>query len=387
MNFGDNVTILENGDKKFYIIGTAHISQKSVEEVAHVIEEVRPDTVCVELCETRYKTITDDSHWRKLNIIEVIKQGKALMLMASLALSAFQRKLGEKLGVKPGAELRMGVTKAEEVGAELVLADRDIQVTLKRTWANLSFWKKMMVMGGLTESVFVSEELSEEELEKMKERDHLSDMMSEFAKAMPDVKEPLIDERDQYLMNKIQNAPGKSIVAVVGAGHVAGMKQHFGKEVDMERISKIPPPSKTFQILKWAIPAIIIGMFAVGIYKHQGESWQDMVAAWVIPNAVGSAVFAILAAAKPLTVLVSAIAAPITSLNPTIGAGMVGGLVEAWLRKPTVEDCERIPDDVQSIRGVYRNAFTRVLLVVVLVSLGSSLGTYIGGAWLASYLF
>ena len=273
------------------------------------------------------------------------------------------------------------------VGAELVLADRDIQVTLKRTWGNLSFWKKMMIMAGLTESVFVSEELSEEELEKMKERDHLSDMMSEFAKAMPDVKEPLIDERDQFLMNKIQNAPGNSIVAVVGAGHVEGMQKYFGKEVDMERISKIPPPSKTFQIMKWAIPAIILGMFAVGIYKHQGESWQDMLAAWVIPNALGSAVFAILAAAKPLTVLVSAIAAPITSLNPTIGAGMVGGLVEAWLRKPTVEDCERIPDDVQSVKGVYRNAFTRVLLVVVLVSLGSTLGTYIGGAWLASYLF
>ena len=176
-------------------------------------------------------------------------------------------------------------------------------------------------------------------------------------------------------------------MAVVGAGHVEGMQKYFGKEVDMERISKIPPPSKTFQIMKWAIPAIILGMFAVGIYKHQGESWQDMLAAWVIPNALGSAVFAILAAAKPLTVLVSAIAAPITSLNPTIGAGMVGGLVEAWLRKPTVEDCERIPDDVQSVKGVYRNAFTRVLLVVVLVSLGSTLGTYIGGAWLASYLF
>ena len=386
MEFSDNVTILTRGTKTFYVVGTAHISQKSVEEVREVIEKVKPAAVCVELCETRYKTLMEENHWKKLNIVDVIKQGKALMLLASLALSSFQRKMGEKMGVKPGAELHEGVKAAKDVGAELVLADRDIQTTLKRTWGNLSFWKKMMVFGGLTESVLFSEDISEEELEKMKERDTLTDMMEEFAKALPDVKEPLIDERDQFLMSKIEEAPGDKVVAVVGAGHVAGMKNWFGKTVDREQISKIPPPSKTFQILKWVIPAIVLSLFVYGYRQHQGESFEDMLWAWVLPNAIGAALFTLIARAKFLTVIATAIAAPLTSLNPTIGAGMVAGFVEALLRKPTVEDCENIPEDIKSFKGFITNPFTRVLLVFMMANFGSMIGTYVGIGWLATLI-
>ncbi len=384
--FSDNVTILERGNKKYYIVGTAHISQKSVEEVRHVIETIRPDTVCVELCETRYKALTEDNHWKKLNIIQVLKQGKALMLLASLAMSSFQRKMGEKLGVKPGAELQEGVKVAEEVGATLVLADREIQVTLKRTWANLSIWKKSMVLMGLMESVIASEEVSEEELEKMKERDHLSDMMAEFAKQMPQVKEPLIDERDRFLISKVQDAPGDTVVAVVGAGHVPGMEKHFGTEIDRDAINVIPPPSMFFQVMKWLVPMVVLALFAKGYFDHRGEDFQNMIYAWVLPNAIGSGLFTLFAGARFPTVIAAALAAPITSLNPTIGAGMVAGFVEALIRKPTVEDCEAIPEDIKTFKGFFRNGFTRVLLVFFMANLGSMFGTWIGVTWLVNIL-
>ncbi len=384
MDFSDHVTTLQKDDKTYYIVGTAHVSQKSVEEVAEVIDRVKPDTVCVELCQTRYQTLTEDNQWKKLNIKDVILQGKALMLLASLALSSFQRKIGEKLGVKPGAELLEGVNKAKDHGAELVLADRDIQITLKRTWGNLSFWKKAMVFTGLIESVFSKEELSEEDLEKMKEKDQLSEMMEEFAKALPEIKKPLIDERDQFLMSKIEEAEGKNIVAVVGAGHVEGMTRHFGVPVDREKISALPKPSVVFKVLKWVIPAIILGLFVYGYFEKRDENFEQMLWAWILPNGILTGLFTLIAGGKPLSVLTGIVAAPITSLNPTIGAGMVVGFVEALLRKPTVEDCENIPEDIKSVKGFYRNNFTRVLLVFLLATLGSALGTFIGGAWLAS---
>jgi len=382
MEFSGNVVILEKGAQTFYIVGTAHISKKSVEEVREVIEAVQPDSVCVELCETRYKSMVEEDQWKKLNIVEVVKEGKSLVLLANLALSAFQRKMGKELGVKPGAELLEGVNAAKSVGAKLVLADRDVQVTLKRTWANLSFWKKMMVMAGLMESVVFSEKISEEELEKMKDKDTLSELMAGFAKQMPQVKEPLIDERDRYLMSMIQETEGEKVVAVVGAGHVAGMQKHFGTEIDRERISQLPPPSEAMKVLKWVIPILVLLLFSYGYYKNQGASLEDMLYAWVLPNAIGAALFSMIAGAKPLTVLAAGIASPITSLNPSLGAGMVAGLVEGILRKPSVEDCERIPYDIETVRGFYRNPFTRVLLVFVLANLGSSIGSMVGISWL-----
>ena len=380
MEFSDNVVTLEKDDKKYYIVGTAHISRKSVEEVGHVIETVQPDTVCVELCQTRYNSLTDEKQWAKLNIMEVVKQGKALMLLANLALSSFQRKMGEKIGVKPGAELMESIKKAEEVGAEVVLADRDIQVTLKRTWANLSWWKKMNVFAGLMESVISSEEISEEDLEKLKEKDQLSEMMDEFARVMPEVKKPLIDERDQFLMSKIEEAPGKSIVAVVGAGHVKGMTGWFGKIVDREIISTLPKPGKLGKILGWTVPLVVIGLLTY--LKVVRQEPIDNVWAWILPNVIFTFIGASIAGAKFRTIIAASLAAPLTSLVPVVGAGMVAGVVEAYARKPSVADCERIPEDVSSLRGFYRNPFTRVLLVFFLANLGSAIGTYVGIGWL-----
>jgi len=384
MEFSENVTILNHADKTIYLIGTAHISSKSVTEVADVIQAVKPDTVCVELCATRHQALTQENQWSKLNIIDVIKQGKALMLLASLALSSFQRKMGSQLGVKPGAELLEGVLQAEAAGARLELVDRDVQITLKRTWGNLSLWNKLKVFAGLFDSVFSDAQLSEEDLERMKEKDQLNAMMEEFARVMPAVKKPLIDERDQFLMNKIENAEGKTIVAVVGAGHVKGMMKHLGQPVDIQKLSEIPAPSPWFKAAKWIIPLIVIALFGWGFYSHRGENLQEMIFAWVLPNSIMAGLFTLAAGGKIASVISAFIASPITSLNPALGAGMVAGTVEVWFRKPTVADCERIPEDIQSFKGFYNNPFTKVLLVFAMANLGSSLGSIIGLSWLIS---
>ena len=376
-----HVTLVEHEGRQIHVVGTAHISQRSVEEVKRVIQEVRPDTVCVELDQVRYDALLDDARWQKLDIFQVIREKKVLFLLTSLALSAYQRKLGEKVGVKPGAELLAAVRSAEEVGAELILADRDIQATLKRTWASISFWNKLKLASGLVAAPFAVQEISETQIEELKDRDTINEMLKEFAKLMPGIKKPLIDERDLYLMSKIQEAPGKRIVAVVGAGHVEGLLAHLGEKVDREELSKIPPPSKQTQALKWVIPAIVLSAFYYGYSKHSGEGLQEMLFAWIIPNSVLAGLLSAIAGAKLLTILVAFVASPITSLNPTIGAGMVAGLVEAWLRKPTVADCQTVADDMLTIRGIYRNRFTRVLLVAVLATLGSALGAWVGAGW------
>lgn len=381
-----HVRRVEYDGKEIHIVGTAHISRRSVEEVRRVIDEVRPDTVCVELDQMRYNTLVNGEQWRKLDLFSVIRQRRVLFLLTSLALSSFQRKMGERLGVKPGEELLAAVEEAQRIGAELVLADRDIQATLKRTWANLSFLNKARLASELLVAPFAVTEVDEERIEQLKDRDTIGEMLHEVAEALPGVKEPLIDERDRFLMSKVQEAPGKRIVAVVGAGHVEGMLSHLGQQVDREALSQLPPPSRLVAMLKWVIPTIVLLAFYWGYREHAGEGLQRMLFAWVLPNSICAGLLSVAALAHPLTVLTAFIASPITSLNPTIGAGMVAGLVEAWLRRPTVEDCEGLQDAVRSVGSMYRNRVTRVLLVAVAATLGSAIGAWIGAGWVVTLL-
>lgn len=386
MQLPDSVTVLESERARFYIVGTAHVSETSVREVKQVIEALRPDTVCLELCEPRYNALTNESAWKNLDIFAVIKEGKTLFLLGNLAVGAYQRRLGAELGVKPGAELLEAARVAREVGAEVVLVDRDIHVTLKRTWGSLGFVKKMSLLGAIFGGLTSREKVSAEEIERIKEQAHLSEMLAEFARVMPEVKAPLIDERDQYLMSKIEEAPGQSVVAVVGAAHVPGMKKNFGVPIDRSALEEIPTPSRVWGLLKWLIPAIILAAFAWGYFRKTGGSLEDMLIAWILPNSIMAGLLTAIAGGKLLSIGTALVASPLTSLNPLLGAGMVVGLLEAWLRKPTVEDCERINDDVQSIRGVYRNPVTRVMLVTVGATLGSALGAWIGLGWVVALL-
>jgi pheromone shutdown-related protein TraB len=381
-----NVTVLAQDDRTIYLVGTAHVSDASVQEVQQVIEQVQPDVVCIELCQARYNALTSDAAWKNLDVFKVIRQGKTLFLLANLAIGAYQRRIGHELGVKPGAELLAAAEKAKDVGARVELIDRDIHVTLKRTWANLGFWDKAGLIGAMIESLFSREKVSATDIENLKQQAHLSEMLNEFAKEMPKIKGPLIDERDQYLASGVERAEGKKIVVVVGAAHVPGMRETFGKPVDRSALEALPPPSRLMKALNWLFPLAIVVALIYGIYDRQGSSTEELLTAWILPTSLMCFLLTAVAGAKLLSLASAALAAPITTLLPVIGAGMVVGLVEAWLRRPTVEDCERINHDVQTWSGIYRNPVTRVLLVTVASTMGAALGAWIGLSWIVALL-
>ena len=378
--------VIERNEQTIYLLGTAHVSKESVEEVKALVAEVEPEAIAVELCPTRYEALTAADKWKNLDIFKVIREGKLLMLLGNLGLSAYQRRIGKELGVEPGAELIAGVDAAKERQLEPVLIDRDIQTTLKRTWRNVGFFKKLMLLSETLAGAFEggSDEVDAASVEALKEKENLEDAMGEFAKALPEVKGPLIDERDLYMVSKLQELDAKTVVAVVGAGHVAGMTEHFEDEIDRESLTVIPPASSWTSVLKWLVPAIVLLAFGYGIHNSEGGSLEEMLLAWILPNSIAAALMATIAGAKPLTVITAGIGSPITSLNPLLGVGMVAGLLEAWLRKPTVADCDSIHDDVQSLSGFYRNRFLRVILVTLASSIGSAIGAWVGAAWLVN---
>lgn len=384
-----HVTVIEDGDKVYHIVGTAHVSEKSRQEVARLIETLHPDKVCVELCQERYDSFYDTDRWKKLNIFDVIRKGKFLYLLANLAISAYQRRMGAELGVKPGAELIGAAETAKQNGAEVVLIDRNIHITLKRVWGNLGFFTKCQLLGAIMGSLFSDEDESKEEkseaIENLKNDSNISAMMEAFAKELPQVHKPLIDERDRFLVSKMRECGGKNVVAVVGAGHVPGMKRYYKEAIDVEELNKLPKPGIIWPIVKWAIPAIIIGGIVYGCVTHGTDSLQELLTAWILPNSVLCFLTAILALAHPITILAAIIVSPITSTTPVIGAGIVLGLLEACLRKPTVADCEDLPN-VHTIKDFYRNRFTHVLIVCVLTSFGSAAGAWIGIGWLIKIL-
>lgn len=372
--------------KQYILIGTAHISRESINEVSEVINEVRPDSVCVELCAGRYESIRKPDHWKNMDIVKVVKEGKAPMLMMNLILSAFQKKMGDKLGVKPGAEMIKAIQVAEETGSNIVLADRDVTITFKRAWGNLSFWEKIKLIGQIFMSVFESPDISEDEVENLKKGDMLTEAIDMMAKELPGIKSVLIDERDQFQAAKILEAEGETVVAVVGAGHIPGIVQHMESPGDISGLEVIPPPGKLGKILKWGIPICILAIIGYGFFGMDTNVSIEMIKRWILVNGILSALGALIAGGHLLTVLAAFIAAPITSLNPTIAAGWVSGLTEAWIRKPKVEDFESLATDITSIRGFRKNEITRILLVVVLCNLGSGIGTFVGIPLITSLL-
>ncbi|MBQ9242536.1 MAG: TraB/GumN family protein [Proteobacteria bacterium] len=381
-----HVTVVEHNGCKFHIIGTAHVSEQSRQEVRRVIDRVTPDVVCVELDQERYDSFYDTDRWKKLDIFQVIKKGKFLYLLANLMISAYQRRIGAVLGVKPGAELIGAAEDAKAKNIPVSLIDRNINITLKRVWANQSFWNKCELLGEIFESLFGDDESKEETakaIEELKQDSNLSSMVLELAKQKPQFHLPLIDERDRYLMAKMRAHASdcKNVVAVVGAGHVPGIVKYFNDEVDTDALDQLPKPSIVWKLVKWLIPIILFGGIAYGLYSHGFDSLQDMLKAWILPNSVFCLITAIIAFAHPLTILASIFVSPLTSTTPVIGAGIVLGLLEAWLRKPTVADCEALPN-VHTVKDFYKNKFTHVLIVCVLTTFGSAAGAWIGIGWL-----
>ena len=379
-----SATVVTLEGKTIYIVGTAHVSAQSVQDVRDVVAAVHPDTMAIELCEPRYQGLVKKEAWRHTNIFQVVRQGKSMFLLAQLALQAFYRRLGKQLEVEPGAEMLAGAACAEETGATLELIDRRIDITLKRVWRHLSFWHRVKLVGVMVEAMFGSEEIAGADIEAMKKQDQLESLMGEMGKAFPEIKKRLIDERDVYLAQKLRLAKGERIVAVVGAGHVPGMLKSIQATAPLDELESLPPPSKWSKVWPWLIPALVVALIVAGFFYGGTERGIDSILIWIGVTGTLAALGALAALAHPLTILSAFLAAPITTLHPAIAAGWVSGLVQAWIRPPSVGDFETLPEALETFRNFIRNPVIRILLVVVLTNVGSSIGTFVAIPWIAS---
>jgi pheromone shutdown-related protein TraB len=296
-------------------------------------------------------------------------------------MASYQKKLGKQLGVKPGAELLAAAQCAKEQNIPITLCDRDVRITLRRAWKSTSLFKKGYLLTTLFASLFDKTEISEEKLTELKQKDVLSELMGEMSEILPNVKKVLIDERDIYLSEMIKATTGEHIVAVVGAGHVAGIQKLFAIDNSglLDVITTIPAISKGWKIAGWSLPLLIIGsIITIGLQKGGADAGANLLY-WILANSIPSAIGGILALGHPLTILGAFIAAPITSLTPVIGAGYVAAFIQVMMAPPLVKEFETVGDDMGNVSGWWKNKLLRVFLVFILTGLGSALGTYIGG--------
>ena len=388
----DTITRVNVNGREIILLGTAHVSRESVEEVSRVIREEAPGRVCVEIDAARYKTMTEGQNWEAMNVSQVLRQRKGFLLLSNLVLASFQRRIGKDLGVNPGEEMKAAIATAEELGIPFAFVDREINVTLRRAWSRSSFWGKNKMFAALLGSAITKEKLDEAQIEELKSKSALDGMMDELAGFLPSVKEVLIDERDRYLATKIFETTEERVVAVVGAGHVKGITQWLDKlrreevDTDLSAIEELPTPSRARKWLPWLIPAAILALLVGGVLRSGWHTAVSMIWVWVLVHGGLSALGAILALSHPLTILIAFVASPITSLNPTIGVGIVTGIAEAYFRKPRVVDFENLHEDILSVKGFFRNRFTHILIVFFFSSIGSAIGTFIGIPYLTALL-
>jgi pheromone shutdown-related protein TraB len=377
MQINGNIHRLEIEDKEVTLIGTAHVSRQSAEQVDAIIRDTNPDVVCVELCEARYQSLAQRNRWQNMNLFGVVREKKAFLLLLNLFMAHFQKKIGRKLGVKPGEEMLRAIRAAEAVEARICLADRDIRVTLARAWRMMGLWTKIKLLAQVVLSVGKTDQITEEDIEDLKKKDVLEALLSEIETFLPELRRILIDERDLFLAEKIKTAEGRKIVAVVGAGHVPGILNHWNTGVDLQALNEMPPTRRWVPVLKWGVPAAILGLIVFGFSLAGPAAGKHMVKWWILANATLAGLGAVAALGHPLTVISAVVSSPLTSLNPMIAAGWVSGLVETLVGKPKVKDFESLLEDIVSIRGFWKNKITRILLVVVFTNLGSSLGTFV----------
>ncbi|EQA35856.1 TraB family protein [Leptospira inadai serovar Lyme str. 10] len=360
------------------ILGTAHISQKSIEEVSRIVSEKKPDVICVELCGSRMRSVKDPDHWKKLDIFKVFKERKMWLLLSSLILSSFQKKMGNG-SIRPGDEMRRAIEEGERTGARIFPVDREISITLKRAWWKVGFWDRMYLFSALVTSLFVKEEISAEKIEEMKSDDVLKDLFSQLPSRYESVKNVIIDERDAYLAQRIREAAkhGRKIFAVVGAGHLEGIMKNIASDQSVTHLDILPSKGSWDKIRPFLFPAIILILVSTLVLFGGKEAGQEFIVRWVLVKGTLAAIGAIIALAHPISILLAFIAAPIGNFNPIIKPGWVAALAESWLRKPLVEDFEKIGEDSERFKGYWQNNVIRIFLVFMLPQIGSSIGTFI----------
>lgn len=374
------------GDSRVTLLGTAHVSRASADTVRNLLDQGSYDAVAVELCPSRYNALLNPDVLAKMDLFRVLRERKVPMVMASLALGAYQQRLADQFGIEPGAEQRQAIASAQAHGLPILLIDREIGVTLKRVSRNISWWKRFSLFAGLLASLTSREQVDEAEIERLKEGDVLESTFAQFADQERDLFVPLIQERDRYMAARLReelDAGGhENVLAVVGAGHLRGISEHLQEQEPpgnvVAELDRIPPPSRWPKVIPWLIVGLVMLGFVAGFLRSPALGWQ-LLGDWVLINGVLCALGTVLAAGHPLTVITAFLAAPVTSLNPTIGAGMVTAAVEIFLRRPQVGDFGRLRSDTTRLSGWWRNRVSRTLLVFLFSTLGSAAGTYLAG--------
>jgi pheromone shutdown-related protein TraB len=378
--------VVERDGVRYTLLGTAHVSKTSVDAVRAAIDSGAYDTIAVELDPHRLQALTDPDALARLDLVKVLREGKASLFAANLGLAAYQRRLAEQLGIEPGAELKAAAEEAQARGLRLQLIDRDVGVTFKRAAQRLGWWGRAKLVGGLVAALFADEDVGEAEIEKLKQGDRLEASFGEFAGENPALYDAVIAERDRYLAANLRDMvpPPREVLAVVGAGHLKGLAKHLREDevapailrADLDAVE----PKSSFPWFTVLLAAFVLGGFAWGFWHGGVEVGAELLLYWVLLTGVLGAFGCALAGGHPLSVLAAFVASPVTPLHPALASGTISALVEAWVRKPTYGDFLSLRDDVATLRGWWRNRVARVLLNFFLTSLGTAIGVWLGGA-------
>jgi pheromone shutdown-related protein TraB len=385
---GQPIEHVRRDDVEYVILGTAHVSRASMEAVQALLERESFDAVAVELCASRADGIRDPEAFKRMDLFQVIRQGKTGMVIASLVLASFQKRLAEQYGIEPGADMRAAMQGAEQRDLPVWLIDREVGTTLKRSWRSVGFGERMRILGGLAGSVFEREDISEEEIEKLKQGDMLEGAFNEFAQSSESLYRALIGERDTFMAAQLRDHAARHpdvrrVLVVIGAGHMRGLREQI--EVQREdpgtrihALSLVPPAARW---PKWLAVGLVLTVFGlIGWAFHQNaQLGVSALRVWVLATGGLAALGALAACGHPLSIIASFIAAPLKPFRPGLPAGAFGALAEVWMRRPQVADFERLRSDVSRWRGWWRNRVARTFLLFMLVNIGTIAGEYIAG--------
>ncbi len=382
----DHITRLNIDGKEIILLGTAHVSAESAEEVRQLVEEEAPNSICIELDEARYQSMNNPKKWEDTDIVEIIKKKQAFLLLANLILAAYQKRMAQKMGSEVGKEMSTAIALAKEKDIKLVLADRSVQTTFKRIWAKHSLKEKAKIIAALLSTDEAEDSLEAEDIEKLKSGDMLDEALKEISKEFPIVYEVLVEERNKILAYNIRNAPGPKVVAVLGAAHVPGIKEEITKVEDVSALSKVPEKSAKDKWKKWILPAVLLLILIFSFVKNLSTGLAQ-IKSWFLLKGICAAIGSALCLAHPLSIIAAFLTAPFTAFSPLLAAGFFAGITEAQIRKPKVSDFNSVYEDVSSLKGVLKNRVTKILLIVIVTNLFSSIGTLLGGIDIIKRLF
>lgn len=380
------VRIVERDGVRYTLLGTAHVSLASVQAVEQAIGSGQFDAVAVELDPQRLQALTNPDALAKLDLIEVIRKNRVALFAANLALAAYQRRLAEQLGIEPGAELKRAVSLAKERDLPVHLIDRDVGLTFRRASQRLGFFGKIKLVMGLGAGLFSSEDVGEDEIEKLKQGDMLESSFGDFASESPALYEAIIGERDRYMATRLReehNSEQRNVLAVVGAGHLAGLARYLESDTEAptalrEQLEAVPK-KRNIPWITLTILAVVLAGIGIGFWRGGLDMGANMLAIWALYTGGLAGLGALLAGSHPLSILTAIAVAPFKPFRLSIPTGAFAAVVETRLRKPAYADFLQLRDDAQTVKGWYRNRVTRIVLTFMLTNLGSMLGLWLTG--------